>query len=907
MLTWTTGRSRIRRGVAALAVGALTALATPALGALVINEVQSSNTTTVADSDGDFPDWIELFNAGDAPISTGGYGLSDNPADHFVLVLPARDIPPGGFIVVWASDKDTVYAGGEIHAGFKLKSDGEDVFLTTPDGLSIQRIPGVAIPTDASFGRSPDGSDGWLFFDEPTPGGPNTTTGYQAVLAEPSFSHAAGFHTQGFELILVSPEGAPIHYTLDGSMPTIESPVYNGPVGVDGRVGEANTVSMIRTVVPGRFWEGPRGEIQKATVVRARAMLDSSWMSPVATRTFFVHPNGRGRYTLPVFSLVTDSVHLFGDETGIFVAGAGYDGADWRTANYAQTGELWERPIHVEYFEDATTPLISQDAGVRINGNFSRNAPMKSLRLYARSEYGAGWFDHQFFPAKDIGRYKRLVLRNAGNDRGETLMRDGLIQTLAQHLSFDTQHYRPAIVFVNGEYWGIHNMRDRLDDKYVDTHYDVSDSTLDLIELLREDAARGLPARYEADPGSPDHFLALLDYVATHDLREDAAYRHVATQIDVRNYLEYVVAEVYCGNTDWPGKNTRLWRTRNDYDPSMPIGHDGRWRWMMFDTEYGLGGSLQPNATWNTLAWATALDGGKFNPPSATLLLRKLLENDGFRTAFINTFADQLNTAFSISRATGLLDSLAAAIQPEVAEHTARWGMPGSVAEWEARVGAMRAFTGQRREDVLGHLSGYFGLPGTARLTVNVAEPATAAGSIDVNRLSISSDTPGIGYPAYPWTGTYFRGVPVTLTATPAPGYRFAGWEGVPAANALADTVAVVLDGDATITARFSPVTSVRDELRAFILALDQNAPNPFNPATTLRFSLPDAGSVRLTVHDVTGRLVATLVDDYSPPGHRAVVWDGRDDAGRAMASGVYIVRLTAGERLAARKIVLVR
>ena len=272
---------------------------------------------------------------------------------------------------------------------------------------------------------------------------------------------------------------------------------------------------------------------------------------------------------------------------------------------------------------------------------------MKSLRLYARNEYDErNWFAHQFFPDKSVSAFKRIMLRNGSNDRTGTTFRDPLIQLLVQHLSFDTQYYQPAIVFVNGEYWGVHNVRDRYDRYYLETRYGVDGDNLDLLQLLREDSYLDAPSRHDVSEGDEVHFDAMMDFVKTHDLADEANYAHLRTLMDVRNFMEFNVAQIYVDNTDWPGKNVRYWRVRTGHDPNASYGHDGRWRWMMFDTEFGFGNGRHAGATGNTLAWATATDGGIFNPPEATLLLRKLLANEGFRNEFTNTMADQINTAF---------------------------------------------------------------------------------------------------------------------------------------------------------------------------------------------------------------------------------------------------------------------
>ncbi|MCA9947681.1 MAG: CotH kinase family protein, partial [Anaerolineales bacterium] len=218
------------------------------------------------------------------------------------------------------------------------------------------------------------------------------------------------------------------------------------------RVGDPNVLSTIRTTLPNVFWQEPANEIFKGTVVRAMVDKSGALASSAATQTYFVDPAANGRYSLPVISIATDADNLFDPEIGIYVPG--------NYTNYAQSGIEWERPIHIEFYEADGTLGFAQNAGVRIHGSKSTIYHFKSLRIYARSEYGQDRIEYDLFPGWKNDEFERLILRNSGQDIYATMFRDAMAQSLVSHLSFDTQPYRPAIVFLNGEYWGVHNVRE---------------------------------------------------------------------------------------------------------------------------------------------------------------------------------------------------------------------------------------------------------------------------------------------------------------------------------------------------------------------------------------------------------------------------------------------------------------
>ena len=755
-----------------------------------INEIMASNSETIADEDGDFEDWIELHNGGDSPVSLNGYGLSDDEAEPFGWVFPDISIQPGEFVLVFASSKDRNVAGGELHTSFAIASDGETLFFTDPAGQRVDEIETGAIPRDFSFGRVPEGAGDWFLFAQPTPGESNSSPVVGETLEPPVFSRPPGFYTDAFELEIFSDqEGVTIRYTLDGSTPDANSPAYSGPIHIGSREGEPNTISLIRSGPPGDWsqWREPSGEVFKSTVIRAGAFREGALPSAPSTSTYFVDSAIHERYQVPIISLTTDPKNFFSDETGIYVPGALYDGENWHTGNYFQRGDEWERPVHVALFDALGVPRLSQDAGVRIHGGTTRRFSPKGLRLYARSRYGKDAFSYPIFEDHHTEVFSRLILRTSGNDFSTSLFRDAMMQRLVEGVGLDQQAYQSSVVFINGEYWGIHEIRERVDEFYLNRRYGVDPEKLDM-----------LYDNHSVTLGDSEHYEAMLSFLGSNDMADAAAYAHVQTLMDTDNFAAYMAAQIYFANTDWPNGNIEYWRSRADgYRPDLPYGHDGRWRWILYDTDHGFGFGKGSTYSHNTLKLATA-----DAPEWSTFLLRTLLENESFRTDFINIQADFLNTIFKSDRVVETIEEMRDELEPLMEEHIARWGYPRSIDGWRSHIrDVMIMFARNRAEFVREHIVDHFNLGGIATITVDV--PRDFAGTVRINSVVIDGNTPGVANPTapYPWTGVYFEGVPVEIEALPAPGYAFDGWGGI--SNGSATSTVLELSGNISISANF--------------------------------------------------------------------------------------------------------
>jgi len=801
---------------------------------LYINEVMSSNEMTKYGSSGLYGDWIEIYNAGEAPVNMKGFFLSDNPKRLRKWTFPDVEIGPGEYLILHATGEDRVTEGGEVHTGFKISADGEEIILTAPDGMTvIDYVNVVPLPDDYSYGRKPDGSDNWYIFDQEnvTPGkGNDSSTAFTKKLQSPVFSHPPGIYSQAFELELKAEnEDVVIHYTLDGSEPTESSPVYTGPIPIKG---EFVPISPVQEITKGKEpeypisyietnpkdtkeefrWYPPKGKIVKGTVVRAKAFCEGAVPSETVTCTYIVNSERVPRYTMPVVSIVTDIDNLFDYWRGIYVPGEYYYkngyGDDWwgrPNANYHQRGDEWERPAHIEIFEIGGELVVSQDVGIRIHAGGSRALPQKSLRIYARKQYSRSTIEYELFPGltgmgtkEPVTEFKRLLLRNGGQNYETQFIVDLLAPELLKGTTVATQAYRPVIVFINGEYWGIHNLRERLDEHYLKAHFGLEE---DEVAILENDGALVHGTEEDAQ-----HYREMIDYIETHSMGSQANYEKVKEYMDIDNYTAYQAFQIYTGNYDWPGNNIRFWRTRQKDETSDDYWRDGRWRWMVYDVDYAFGSLSYIPFDYNSLEHATKVGGTEWpNPDWSTFLFRSLLKNEEFKFQFINTLLDQMNTIFKPAYLINKIEELERIFYPEMREHINRWNRypAPSVWEWSQNIGRIKDFVKERPKIMYDDIREFFRLKGFAYIRLDVSDPGQ--GIIKINTLEITENTPGASKPVYPWQGAYGIGVPVEISAVPKPGYRFVEWEGVKEEK-YQNPLKLTPEGAVNIKAVFEPV-----------------------------------------------------------------------------------------------------
>lgn len=690
---------------------------------IVINEILTSNGQGIADEDGDRPDWIELYHSGAEPLSLSGYFLSDDPADVFMWELPDTVMQPESFLLIFASGKDR--RDSALHTNFRISRSGEPLLLST-ESQAIDALGPVYMLTDQSYGSLTDGAVQEVCFSTPTPGASNAAgivTGPPDV--EVSFSHSTGFYTDTVYITMEGPPGTTeIRYTADGSVPGANSTLYTGPIAVYDRTSEDPGIAGIPTNPPDGpaeyLWQASEEEVFRGSVIRAAAYEGELPVTAVTARTCFFAAEGRERIKLPVISLVTDSINLFDYSSGIYVPGLYHDLNPttwyWGSGNYHQRGIAWERPVHFTYIDTLNEVKTEINAGLRIHGGGSRALPQKSLRICARSDYGEETLNQRFFSQSEDSVFRQILLRTSGQDYNETMFRDALCHSLISHLDMEFQHAEPTVVFINGVYWGIQNIRERLDKHYIARRTGADPDNLDLISLENS---------VEVSEGDHAHFAHFLDMLENADMNSDAAIALVMQTIDLENYLDYIIAKMYIAVYDWPGNNVRYWRER------VP---GGKYRWIMFDND----GALKDTQL-NAFEHATATGHDNWpNPEWSTFLLRKIFESDSLRARFTDRAAYHLTHTFSTDRLLAAVDSFDLLYAPHTPEHIARWGYPYSMNTRNDYVEGMRTFAVERPCVFRNHLINFFGieadsfLPELCDPTIGSARGLKPAGGLDI-------------------------------------------------------------------------------------------------------------------------------------------------------------------------------
>lgn len=499
-----------------------------------------------------------------------------------------------------------------------------------------------------------------------------------AIAQEVTFSTPGGFYETPFELTLSCEQpDKVIHFTTNGNSPTVADPIYATPLLLDESLYSHSNIFTIQNS-PDEHWYQPES-VQKCIVIRAAAFDEAGvQVGQVATHTYLIKSLGCDTHGLPVLSLCCDSLDLFDYESGIFIPGAHYNPEDpLYSGNYFQTGKEWERNCNVEFYESGNKG-INQRAGLRTQGLSTRRFPQKGLKIYAREEYGKKRFNYRFFDDTFVESFKHLKIKpfQAGwETRG---CEDHISGRIARHLDLDCLASRPMVLYINGEYWGIYFLQEKPDERYIEDHYDLDLNTINIIESWN-----GAHCEY----GTGEAMIDLHEWIKEHDLDDEENYRYVAERIDINNFIDYEAFEIFSANLDWPANNVRSWNTNGN-----------RWRWLFYD---GDGSLFRPMREFDAIDNATY--DGDGNYPSnrvATLLFRKLLENNTFKTQFLSRFYQLLSTVFRYDATKPIYDETFALLYEEITNQSNRFGKPVSKEDWKTRMETVDLFLSQRVQDV---------------------------------------------------------------------------------------------------------------------------------------------------------------------------------------------------------------
>ena len=531
------------------------------------------------------------------------------------------------------------------------------------------------------------------------------------TLPELLFSIEGGFYPDAQTLELIAP-GGQVYFTDDGTRPEVRSAfLYRRPI-----------------------------QLRETTVIKAFAVRKGQ-RSPTVAHTYFVHEPDTD---FPTVSVTVPPHVLFDPEEGLFVSKAEND-----SIRFDAVENFWTRrefSIHTEIYEADGSCVFRSATGMRLFGGVSRTFPQKSLVLVADKKYGQKRFKHPIWGAEGPKNPKFLVLRNSGSDFGKSHFRDAYMTSLVEDWDLDKQASRPAHVYLNGRYWGVYNIREKVNRYFLRHHDRIHDK--DSVDLLEH--------RYYVKRGGRRNYVDLLRWMRRTDFSDPAAYAQLRDRIDVDNFLDLQLAQIFFDNRD-AGGNIKFYRAWDE---------DSRWRWVLYDTDWGFGMHSASAYRNRSLAFFTRDDGPDWpNPPWSTFILRKLLENEDFRAQFVVRFCDRMNTDFRTERTLARLKEFVDRYAPEMPRHMRRWNLGRRYRQ--KHLDRMREFAEKRPAYITEEVQEFFEAGELRHLRL----ASTSGGHVVLNdnlRLESGDSI----------TGDWFDRYPLRVRAVPRLGYRFVGWAG---------------------------------------------------------------------------------------------------------------------------------
>ena len=706
---------------------------------LKINEIMQSNVETIMDDIKEFPDsWVELYNPTDAGINLKDYQICNKNKVKKAWQLPDKTIPAGGYVLIYC-DKEGK-EDNRLHADFRLESGkGCTLYLFKDKGKEpVDSLPAdmKKMPApDIAYGRQTDGADKWGYQLTPTPGKANCGKTTKNILGAPVFSEKGRVGTTALNLELSLPEGAPdgayITYTTNGSEPTATGTKYTKAIN-----------------------------ISKTTVVRAKVFCDG-WLSPVSTaQSYIFHPR---TMTVPIFSVQTNDKYLNDKTIGLFPNNNSKE--DKKTHD-------WRRPVNIEFFPtEGAESAFNQLGETRIQGGASRGNALKSMVFYANKRFDPDHkrFSYEFFPDQKPGvtEFKSFSLRDGGNDFGDLYFRDLIIQrTMASHVDMDWQAGHTAVLYINGEYMGMLNLRERSNEDNVYSNYNGLED-LDMIEISHETVNGQNLFEEELKEGTADFYDAFKAFYSEkgHTLAEYEQW------LDVSEYLNVAAMDLFYGNNDWPGNNTVLWRPNDDDKDS---GLPKRFRVIVKDTDFGLGLYGKQNSynmidlLYNPSKYAN--DNWAYTEP-ATRLLKNMLEDPDILKMFIDKCCVFMGD-FMNGKGTGeIIDIIQAEAMEEFVAHRDKydpgwgWWPKDNRSEITNKFNDAKKWAEGRPNNFYKHIGNQWKLGSPVALTVNKKAQDVA---LTINGIKVSNKT---------FDGKFFANRELVVSGTAPEGQEVKGWK----------------------------------------------------------------------------------------------------------------------------------
>lgn len=637
------------------------------LGGVYISEFGGSTGSVASD-------WVELHNSTGSAVSLAGYGLSNNPKNPAKWVFPDISIEPGEYLLLYATGSADKAQKKNLKLNFCISSTGEALFFFDPNGKLIDKLSAGRMKSGQSYGR--DGSDNRFYYAEPTPGAQNGK-GYEGITQLPAFSVTPGIYDNAVTVAITAGEGETIRYTTDCTTPNASSEVYSGELS-----------------------------ISKNSVIRAAAFRDGYLSGDVATATYLFRSDGVN-HALPVVTLVTDPDNLWNSKTGIYATGDQFDpdaasyadtlqSATYYQAKFAteeQVDTIWEKPAAFSLFDDNGKQVFTQNVGIRIAGSFGRGRAQKGFNVIARKEYGKGSMEYPFFENRPYKEYKAVVLRAGAQDQNRSKIRDELASGLLEGTDINIlyQAYRPTVLYLNGEYWGVYFMKEKRNRFFVAQH----ENTENNVDLA---IGKGFKQRTYGDNSD---WVSLYEYATSHDLSSSDAYNYVAERMDVDSFRDYMIAEIYNGNTDT--YNFQYYRLKG-----------GKWKFIFYDFCWGF-----QSPGHETLAFRM---GKTPSDVCSAKLFAAMLQNKGWRDSFCRRFGELLNTAFAPERVSALIEELYGYVEPEIKREREKFNKDtfmgvkqpntnlGTYEGFQSEISKLKDFAQRRPEELKRQLQSNLGL-----------------------------------------------------------------------------------------------------------------------------------------------------------------------------------------------------
>ena len=677
-------------------------------GQVIINEYSCSNVTGITDAYGEREDWIELFNPTGTTVNLTGWYLSDKANNLTKWMIPSGTINSSGYKMVFCSKRNTVN-GNQYHPNFNLsQTEGDWIILSNNFGNVVDSFKIVHMTkSNHSVGRSTNGAPDFKLFTTPTPNAANTGA-INFYTPKPIVNIQAGFYTSPQTITISCPDPtATIRYTLDGSDPTVTSTLYSGPITI-------STTKVLRTTA-----------------------FSANLPSFTETNTYFINVT----HTIPVVS----------------VCGAGLN-------TLLINGNQIEPVGGFELFEDNGLFIDEGQGDFNEHGNDSWAYDQRGFDFVMRDQYGYnGDLEHQIFPDKTRDNFQRLILKPAASDNysfeNGAHIRDAFIHTLSirADMKLDERTNRPCVVYLNGNYWGVYEIREKADDHdYTEYYYNQDKYHLEYLKTWG-----GTWQEYGA-PNALANWNSLKNYIAANNMGNPTNFAYVDSLLNWESLCDYFMFNSFVVNQDWLNWNTAWWHGTD------PLGDKKKWRYALWDMDATFGHYVNYTGIPDESPNADPCNVENLPNPGGqghTEILEKLInENPIVEQYYITRYADLANTYFSCDYLIPLLDSMVNEIAPEMTAQCQKWG--GSYANWQSRVTQLRNFIISRCTAITGGMIDCYQLTGPYNVTFNVSPPLS--GEIKVNSQWA---------PTYPWTTSYFGGIQTNLVAKPLPGFIFDHWE----------------------------------------------------------------------------------------------------------------------------------